>query len=306
LTSGQRAAALKRVTQWVLIGAGYSGTRLAQRLVAAGARVIATRQTSAGVARTASNLGPAATVCLASLHERGSLDGLIPRGAVVVDMAPPTEGDTAAEENLVAAAARAGARRLIYVSSTGVYGPGDGAWIDEDAPLAPIGALGRRRLAAESALLHAAAAAGLPAVALRAAAIYGPHRGVHARIAAGSYRVIGDGAGHVSRIHVDDLAAAVIAVAQAPSPQRTAYNVADDEPTRSREHADAIAALLGLPPPPSIRLEEASAEARDLSTGDRRIANRRLRDELGAVLAYPTWREGLAQALAEERARPAR
>ena len=286
---------------WVLIGAGYSGTRLALKLLAAGnARVIATRQTTAGVTRTSAGLGPAADVRLASLHDPGSLDGLIPRGAVVVDLAPPADRGVRAEENLVAAAARAGARRLVYVSSTGVYGAGGGAWIDEDAPLAPIGLLGQRRLAAETALLGGAAAAGLSAVSLRAAAIYGPHRGVHARIAAGTYQIIGDGRGYVSRIHVDDLAVAVIAAAAAPAPARVAYNVADDEPVSVRDHADAVAARLGLPPPPSIPLEQASPEARDLSTGDRRISNRRLRAELGAVLAYPTWREGLDQALAEE------
>ncbi len=288
----------------MLVGAGYSGTRLALRLIAGGDRVIATRQTTAGISRTAARLGPAAEVRMASLHDPASLEGLIPRGAVVVDLAPPADRGVSAEENLVAAAARAGARRLVYVSSSGVYGPAGGAWIDEDAVPAPTGALGQRRLAAESALLAAAADAGLSAVSLRAAAIYGPHRGVHVRIAAGTYQVIGDGGGHVSRIHVDDLAAAVIAAAAAPQ-LRTAYNVADDEPTRVRDHADAVAAMLGLPPPPSIPLEQANPDARDLFTGDRRVSNRRLREELGAELAYPTWREGLAQALAEE-GRPGR
>ncbi|HLU68876.1 MAG TPA: hypothetical protein VKZ63_21490, partial [Kofleriaceae bacterium] len=56
-----------------------------------------------------------------------------------------------------------------------------------------------------------------------------------------------------------------------------------------------------VPPPPSVSPEQVSADARDLLGGDRRVSSRRLQEELGVRLAYPTWREGLAQALAEER-----
>jgi nucleoside-diphosphate-sugar epimerase len=282
-----------------------------------GARVTVTRRTPAGAAVTAAGLGPRAEVRVADLIDVSSVRDLIRPGAIVVHSAPPvappsvTADGSAAEERLgeliaavetrlVEVLEEAGARRLVYISSTGVYPPSAGAWIDEDAPLAPVGALGRRRLAAERALLAAARRAGIEAVALRAAAIYGPGRGVHARIAAGTYRVLGDGAGFVSRIHVDDLGSAVLAAARAPALVRPAYNVADDEPTRAREFADAVARLLGAPPPPSMPPEQASPEARDLLGADRRIANRRLCQELGVELDYPTWREGLAQALAEE------
>ncbi|HEU5055438.1 MAG TPA: NAD-dependent epimerase/dehydratase family protein [Kofleriaceae bacterium] len=299
---------------FLLLGGGYTASRLARRLLERGDRVRITRRTPAGAAATAAALGPGAEVRVADLTEPASLRGLIEPGAVVVHSAPPASppsagrGGTTAEArllDLVAAdetrlvdvLASAGARRLVYLSSTGVYPPGAGAWIDEDVAPAPAGALGRRRLAAERALLEAASRAGLSAVALRAAGIYGPGRGVHVRIAAGTYQVLGDGAGYVSRIQVDDLGSAILAAAHAADLARSAYNVADDEPTRARDHADAVARLLGVPPPPSVPVEQASPEARDLLGGDRRISNRRLRDELGVDLAFPTWREGLAHAL---------
>src|SRR5262249_59497719 len=113
-------------------------------------------------------------------------------------MAPPGR-DPAGEIRALVVAAR-DAARIVYVSSTGVYGPGRGAWVDESWPIAPITESGRARAAAEAALAEAAA----PWVALRAAGIYGPGRGLTDRIRAGTYRVIGDGTSHVSRIHLLD------------------------------------------------------------------------------------------------------
>jgi nucleoside-diphosphate-sugar epimerase len=120
------------------------------------------------------------------------------------------------------------------------------------------------------------------------------------RVAAGTYRVIGAGDLFTSRVHVDDLAAAARLAALAATPAREAYNVADDLPTRSREYADAVAARLDRPPPPTADPAAVGAEAREFFSGDRRIANRRIKEELGLALRYPTWREGLEQSLAEE------
>ncbi|HTE54258.1 MAG TPA: NAD-dependent epimerase/dehydratase family protein [Kofleriaceae bacterium] len=286
---------------WLLVGCGYTATRLARRLLADGARVIATRRTDDAAAMTGEELGPQADVRVADLLLPQTLDGLIPDGATVVHSAPPAPvvEPGAAEEHLIAAAAAARARRLVYVSSTGVYGRGSGGEIDEDAPLAPTGPIGARRLEAERALIAAARRAGLEVVSLRAAAIYGPHRGSHVSIASGSHRVP-EGAGLVSRIHVDDLGSAILTAALAPRLPHTVFNVADDEPTMARDYADAVAALLGVPAPPTVAPDRSSPAARELLGGDRRISNRRLVDDLGVALAYPTWREGLRQALAEE------
>ncbi len=284
---------------WVLVGCGYTATRLARRLLAEGTRVIATRRTDEGAALSGEELGPEAEVRVADLLLPATLEGLVPPGAIVVHTAPPAPvpAQVAAEQHLIHAAA--GARRLIYVSSTGVYGRGTGGWIDEDADPSPTGPIGARLLEAERVLEDSARRAGLEMITLRAAAIYGPHRGSHVSIAAGSHR-IPEGAGRVSRIHVDDLGAAIVAAAMAPRLEHRVFNVADDEPTLAREFADAVAEVLGVPPPPTVTPDASSAASRELLGGDRRIRNRRLVEELGVRLSYPTWREGLRHALAEE------
>jgi nucleoside-diphosphate-sugar epimerase len=181
------------------------------------------------------------------------------------------------------------------VSSTGVYGAGGGAWVDESWPVAPLTESGRARAAAEAALADASVSASVPWVALRAAGIYGPGRGLVDRIRAGTYRVIGDGTSHVSRIHVVDLVAAILAAGTGAA--TGAVNVADDDPAPIGEVADAAAARLGLPPPPRVPVAAVSPEVAGMLTADRRIANRRMHDELGVVLRYPSWRDGLAAEL---------
>jgi nucleoside-diphosphate-sugar epimerase len=282
---------------WVIVGCGYTGLRLATMLAAESAPVVAVRRNTAAL----DGLDPAIRCIAADIAGADAvsvLSGAIPRGAVVVDSVPPGASDNRGELNLVAAAVAAGASRLVYVSSTGVYGRAGGEWVDEDTPVDPLGPRGAQRLDAEVTLLDAAAQAGLEAVALRVAGIYGPGRGVVARMRAGTYRVIGDGDTHVSRIHVRDLCATIIAAGTVSPLPRRIYTVADDEPTTSRAHADAVARAIDAPPAPSVPLAEVSTSVAAMLSADRRISNRRIKDELGVELRFPTWRDGLAEELA--------
>jgi nucleoside-diphosphate-sugar epimerase len=163
---------------------------------------------------------------------------------------------------------------------------------------------GMRRLAAETEILDSALGAGLEAVSLRVAGIYGPGRGAHARLAAGSYRIVGDGNTLVCRIHVDDLVSSIIAVGTVdPLPYRV-VNVADDDPTSSREVGDAVAKMIGVEPPSSVDPADVSASVRAMLGANRRIDNRRLKN-LGVSLRYPSWRDGIPAALAEDGIEPA-
>lgn len=276
---------------WIIVGCGYTGTQLARTLAARrdlAAEVAITRR-DGEVARA---LGAALGVRgeraeLAELGRPGALE--VPAGAVVVCTAPPGP-DPAGEIRALVAAAR-DAARIVYVSSTGVYGPGAGAWVDESWPVAPVTESGRARAAAEAALAESQ----VPWIALRAAGIYGPGRGLAERIRAGAYRVIGDGTSHVSRIHVVDLVAAIIAAGR--SAVTGAVNAADDDPAPIGEVADRIAAQLGVAPPPRVPVDAVSPEIAGMLTADRRIANRRLREELGVALRYPSWRVALDEEL---------
>lgn len=284
---------------WLIIGCGYTGTQLARTLASQGraGEVIITRRDREAARALGAALGVRGErldlSALSGLSDRLVDPGAalsVPPGAIVVSTAPPG-GDPAGEIRALLALA-GGAARLVYVSSTGVYGPGHGAWVDETWPIAPLTDSGRARAAAEAAL----AGAPVPWVALRAAGIYGPGRGLVDRIRAGTYRVIGDGTSHVSRIHVVDLVAAILAAAG--SSVTGAINVADDDPAPIGEVADAVAARLGLPPPPRVPAAAVPAEVAGMLTADRRIANRRLRDDLGVALRYPSWRDGLESELA--------
>jgi nucleoside-diphosphate-sugar epimerase len=279
------------MTRWLILGCGYTGTALARALVARpdlAGEITVTRRDLGAARALAAALGVRGE--RAELADAASLD--VPAGAIVVCAAPP--GDDPAREIRTLLVAARGAAKLIYVSSTGVYAPGHGAEVDEAWPISPITASGRARAAAEAALVAAA----MPWVSLRAAGIYGPGRGLVERVRAGTYRVIGDGASRVGRIHVADLVAAIIAAAR--SPVTGAINACDDDPAPIGAVADAIAARLGLPPPPRVPVEAVSAEVAGMLTADRRLVNRRLRDELGVVLRYPSWRDALeAELLAE-------
>jgi nucleoside-diphosphate-sugar epimerase len=255
---------------WVIVGCGFTGSELARQLVAAGCDVIATRRDPARAAAAADELG----VCGMALDLTLPLPAL-PRGPIVACLAPPG-ADPAGEIARLAAACE----RLIYVSSTGVYGAGGGAWVDESWPLAPLTREGAARVAAERALPP-------NAVALRAAGIHGPGRGLVDRLRAGTYRVIGDGRAHVSRIHVADLAQAIMraGLGEITGP----INAADDAPDPIGLVADTLADRLGVARPP--RVEPATPELAGMLLADRRIANTRMKRELGVVLRYPSWRD---------------
>ncbi|HYZ49092.1 MAG TPA: SDR family NAD(P)-dependent oxidoreductase [Sphingomonas sp.] len=171
---------------------------------------------------------------------------------------------------------------LGYLSSTGVYGDTGGAWVDESASVG----LGRRsaRAAADLAWLD------LGARAFRLPGIYGPGRSPLERIAEGAaYRI--DRPGQVfSRVHIDDIVAAVLAGFAGPP---GAYNIADDLPAPQHEVTAYAARLLGAPLPPLRAPDELPPSARAFYLENRRIANRKAKRLLDWRPTYRTYREGL-------------
>jgi nucleoside-diphosphate-sugar epimerase len=285
---------------WVIVGCGYTGAYLARKLVGRGIEVTLTRRDPAAAAELAASLAASAGIpspgglprppapvrgAVAELGDPATLAGLVTPGAIVCCLAPPGPDPAGELRNLIEASRDAA--RFIYVSSTSVYAPGGGAWVDESWPIEPTTEAGRARALAESAL----AAAPMSWIALRAAGIHGPGRKLVDRIRSGTYRVIGDGTSHVSRIHVVDLVLAILAAGA--SEVRGFVNVADDDPAPLGEVADTLAALLGLPPPPREPISSVSPELAGMLTADRRIANRRLKEELGVKLRHPSWRNEL-------------
>ena len=177
---------------------------------------------------------------------------------------------------------------LGYLSSTGVYGDADGAWVDESAP---VGA-GRRTARATSDAAWLARGARV----FRLPGIYGPGRSALERVREGKAHRI-DLPGQVfSRIHVDDIAAGVIAALKGPA---GAYNIADDLPASQNAVVGEASRLLGLEPPPLVSLDEAplSPQARAFYSENRRVANGKARHVLGWRPRFASYREGLADCL---------
>jgi nucleoside-diphosphate-sugar epimerase len=268
----------------VILGAGYTGGLLAERLVRDNQRVLVTRRDPANARAAAAGLGATASVRGVAM-DLGRPETLVfPDGAIVVCLAPPGPQPHAEIEAL--AHATRGCERLVYVSSTGVYAPAHGEWVDESFTIGPQTKTGRARVAAEAALP-------IDAVALRVPGIYGPGRGLLDRMRAGTYRIIGDGSAHVSRIHVTDLVDAIVRAGATTF--AGPINIADDDPAPLGIVADTIAARLGLPPPPRVPVTEVDPEVAGMLTADRKIANTRMKGKLGVVLRYPSWETLLSE-----------
>lgn len=235
---------------------GYTATRLADALRADGWRVTGTTRDS--FAGREADLA-AATHILSSV--------------------PPGESDPvldAYRDTLSVSRAWLG-----YLSSTGVYGDVQGAWVDESAPTGT----GRRtaRAAADAEWLA------LGARVFRLPGIYGPGRSPLDRIPA--HRVVKPGQ-KFSRVHVDDIVSGVIAALDAPA---GAYNLADDLPAPQHEVIGYACALLGRPLPPLVPIEQAqlSPAAQGFWRENRRVSNGKAKRLLGWRPRYPDYRLGL-------------
>ena len=174
-----------------------------------------------------------------------------------------------------------------YLSSTGVYGDAQGAWVDEQSPTGD----GRRtaRSDADGKWLD------LGARVFRLPGIYGPGRSAFERVETGKAHRI-DLPGQVfSRVHVDDIVSGLVAAIESEAP-KGAYNLADDLPTSQNAVIEEACRLMGVTPPALQTLEEAglSPMARGFYAENRRVANGKAKRVLGWTPRYPTYREGLA------------
>lgn len=179
------------------------------------------------------------------------------------------------------------AKRLVYTSSTSVYGQDDGGWVDESAPTAPGTPNGDCLVEAEQTIIAARRSQGLPATILRVAGIYGPDRGYWLRqFLNGEARMEGDGGRFLNMIHVEDVAGAIEAVLT-HADAGPIYNAGDNAPATQREMFEWLSDRLQRPFPAIV-----PAGTRRRAVTNKRIDNRKLRQETGWLPKYPTFREG--------------
>ncbi|OKO85690.1 SDR family oxidoreductase [Bradyrhizobium sp. AS23.2] len=220
--------------------------------------------------------------------DRATVGRISDADVLLISIPPGIAGDPA-----IAAFAdvlAAGRRKIVYLSTIGVYGDHAGAWVDESTP--PQAALDRARMrvAAEQAWTDAARS---DVAILRLAGIYGPGRNALVTLRAGTARRIIKPGQVFNRIHVDDIASAIMAAVRHQN--GGTWNVCDDEPAPPQDVIAYAAQLMGVAAPAEEPFEtaEMSTMARSFYASSARVANAKMKREFGVTLAHPTYRHGL-------------
>lgn len=275
----------------LIVGCGYLGRRVGRWLHGRGEVVLGTTR-SPDKAESLCDWG--ITPIVVDVLDRRALESLPPADRVVYcvgyDRSAGIAQRTVYVEGLRNVLDRCADRegRWVYASSTGVYGQDDGGWVDEASPTQPRGESGRICLEAEQVLMES----GVPSVIVRYSGLYGPDRLIRRAALERGEPIAGDPERFLNLIHIDDAAAAAVAALDRGE-CGTVYLASDDRPVRRREYYERIAEFLGVAAP---RFDPHAPGGRD--EANKRVANRRLRQELGVVLAYPSIDVGIPAALA--------
>jgi nucleoside-diphosphate-sugar epimerase len=277
----------------LVIGCGYVGTPLAQRLLALGHEVWGIRRTAESCASlTALGIKPFA----ADISQPGALDALPTPFDWIVNVissdkgGPPEYRQVYLEgnRNLIGWARQRPAKKIVYTSSTSVYAQNDGSAVKESSPAEPQTETSQILLQSEKLLLEAAPA--VPSVVLRVSGIYGPERGhLFKQYLANEAKIPGQGARIINMIHRDDLVETIVAALKNGRPGET-YNVTDDEPVSLLHFYRWLSETLGKWMPPFVAEEETADRKRAVTS--KKVQNRKMKIELGLQLKYPTFRQG--------------
>jgi len=187
---------------------------------------------------------------------------------------------------------------LVFTGSTSVYAQTDGSEVDEASPAEPAAPTARVLRETEDFLANGAVT-GFPAIRLRIAGIYGPGRHRLEAVRRGEARITGGGRRWVNVVHRDDLVTAIVA-ALARGRAGAVYNVADGAPATEREFLGWLHARLGCEVPPAEATLPPGSSARGRAWTDKRVAARRIREELGWQPRFPSFREGYEALIREE------
>jgi nucleoside-diphosphate-sugar epimerase len=283
----------------LIVGCGDIGVRVARRLQQNGGYVSGLARSESSASRLR-ELG--ITPLMGNLDDAASLNVLPSADKLVLYFAPPPGGgpfdsrmrnfcQTVDPEKLPA--------RLVYISTSGVYGDCGGEWVTEETPIKPQTSRAQRRADAEATLQEWAGKHGVPLVILRVTGIYGPGRLPLARIQQGHPILREAESPPTNRIHADDLAAVCVRAAEKAVDGHIfhIFNVSDGRPGTMTQYFNVVSDLLGLPRLPQIDMQEARQVMNPMMlsylTETRRMDNRKMMEQLGVILQYPELTSGL-------------
>jgi len=292
----------KRSQEALIIGCGDIGVRIARLLQHGDGKVcgLARSEESAGRLRNFS-IEPV----MGNLDDPTSLAALPISGKVVFYLAPPPGGgpfDSRMRNFCQSLGPEQLPSRVIYMSTSGVYGDCGGKWVTEDTPVNPQTSRAQRRVDAENTLQAWGRAQAVPVIILRVTGIYGPGRLPLARIQQGHPVLCEAESPPTNRIHADDLAIVCVRTAE-HAVDGDIFNVSDGQPGTMTQYFNVTCDLLGLPHLPQVDMAEAKKVMNPMMlsylTETRRMDNRKLRERLDITLKYPDLESGLRNVIAQ-------
>lgn len=280
----------------LIVGHGDVGRRVAA-LLRDRRRVFATTRTAdRAFAMRAEGVVP----IVADLDEPATLGRLAGLAPVVVHLAPPPSDGPSDLRTRALLGALSGVSTLVYVSTTGVYGDCGGDVVDETRTVRPATDRARRRVDAERRLRRWGRDTGATVVILRVPGIYAANRLPLARIADGTPALVAADDVRTNHVHADDLARVVVAAIARGAPQRV-YHAVDDSALAMGDWLDRVADAFRVPRPERVPRDALTARVSPMRASfmreSRILTNRRLVDELGVRLRFPTVDDGLAAAV---------
>jgi nucleoside-diphosphate-sugar epimerase len=298
--------------RYLIAGAGgYVGARLAEYLLAQGHTVRGlVRNPDSEVVQRLAGLGmavwqgditqPESLVGVANTIER--VFNLTSR--FVLENGSVRRVFVEGNRNLIAACSRARTvQSYIFSSNVAPYGDRGDEWLTEDSPIAPDHPLGQVMVEAEQAIMELVRMHHFPAIILRVSSIYGAGRDFVDSVLSGTATMIGDGRNFLTHIHIDDLIFMLDRIAVEGQPGAV-YNVADDEPARAKDFYGEVRRRLGMVPPRAFSKATALFSGIDpsvvgMASASTRLSNRRIKQELGMQLRYPSFRDWLDERVGE-------
>ena len=283
---------MRKKNRLLIFGFGYTSKFMCHKLAKKNWEVFCTTRFNQKIAEIKSiNAKPI------GFFDKEKIKSLFDEDLYILSTAPPEDGRDPVIENY-GYLLKKNSKKIKwvgYLSTTSVYGDKKGEWVTEDTALEPNLERSISRVVAEKSWIKFGETLSIKTMIFRLAGIYGPGRSLIDRFVGNEKIYIVDKPAHLfNRIHVEDIVGA-IEMAMSTNPRSTIYNLSDDQPATQLEVAQFAASLLkkNVPETVNLKSEMVSEMARSFYEEEKKVSNKKLKNELGYQLAFPSFKEGL-------------